>query len=241
VVVNIEQRGKTDIKKIMSGYSMTKIPIFSMLEEKQLNSISDLIAHSEYKKGQVIFSQGELWNKLYIIHKGKVKIYKYTKEGKEQILYILSEGDFIGDMNLFKQSDFQFNAVALEHVVMCTLNNEEFKIIVKNNPEMTFKILEEVQDRLLNLERLIQTLSTKDVESRLASMLLSFIKSFSKETTKGIELKVPLNREDMANFIGITRETISRKLASLQEAGIIELVRGKKIIIKDFYKLKELI
>jgi CRP-like cAMP-binding protein len=241
VVGNIEQRKNAEFKKNMSGHPMTKIPIFSMVEEKQQSYISDLIAHSEYKKGQLICSQGELCNKVYIIHKGKVKIYKYTKEGKEQILYILSEGDFIGDMNLLKQGDFQFNAVALEHVVMYTLNKEDFKVIVKSTPEITFKILEELQDRLVNLERLIQTLSTKDVESRLAYMLLSFIKSFSKETTRGIELKVPLNREDMANLIGITRETMSRKLASLQEAGIIELVRGKKIIIKNFNELKELV
>ena len=240
-MVNIEHGVNTDFKKNQSGYSVAKIPVFSMLEKKELDIISELITYSEYKKSQTIFSQGEIFNKLFIIHKGKVKVYKYTKEGKEQILYILAEGDFIGDMNLSKQSNFQFNAVALEHVVISTLSKEDFKKIVKNNTEIAFKIFEEMQDRLLDVERLIQTLSTKDVESRLASMLLGFIKSFSKETVKGIELKVPLNREDMANFVGITRETMSRKLALLQEADIIELVRGKKIIIKKLDKLKELI
>lgn len=228
-------------KKCKGTYCTVKIPIFSGLNDEELLEISKLIERRRYKKGQVIFFEGDIFNKLYIIHRGKVKIYKYTKEGKEQILYILSEGEFIGDMHLLKSGAAEFNAEALEDVTICTFTKENFEAIIKTSPAITFNILEKMHDRIVNLENLVKTLSTKDVESRLAAMLISFGDSFGEPTEAGIEINTPLNREDMANFIGITRETISRKLTSLAEEGIIELIGNKKIVIKQLDSLKELI
>lgn len=228
-------------KKCNGIYCTVRIPIFSGLREEQLKEISSLIVRRKYKKGQVIFFEGDVLNKLYIIHRGKVKIYKYTKEGKEQILYILSEGEFIGDMHLLKSEKSEFNAEALEDVMICTFTKEDFENIIKNNPAITMNVLEKMHDRILSLENLVKTLSTKDVESRLASMLIGFGENFGVETKEGVEISIPLNREDMANFIGITRETISRKLTALADDGAIELIGNKKIIIKDMKSLKELI
>lgn len=226
--------------KCSGKYCATKVSIFSTLQIDQLQEITNLIIRRNYKKGQIIFFEGDISDKLYIINKGKIKVFKYTKEGKEQILYILSEGDFIGDLSLLKKGKFQFNAEALEEVNVCTLTKDDFDKIIKENPHITLQILEDVHDKIVGLENLIQRLSTKDVESRLAGALISFIKDFGKDTDKGIELAIPLSREDLANYIGITRETISRKLSSMQDEGIIELVGNKKIIIKNLDLLEDL-
>lgn len=226
--------------KCSGKYCATKVSIFSTLQIDQLQEITNLIIRRNYKKGQIIFFEGDISDKLYIINKGKIKVFKYTKEGKEQILYILSEGDFIGDLSLLKKGKFQFNAEALEDVNVCTLAKDDFDKILKENPHITLSILEDVHDKIVGLENLIQRLSTKDVESRLAGALISFIKDFGNNTDKGIELTIPLSREDLANYIGITRETISRKLSSMQDEGIIELVGNKKIIIKNLGLLEDL-
>ncbi len=221
-------------------FCASKVPIFSTLADEQLAMITHLITRRKYKKGQVIFFEGDLSDKFYIINQGKIKTFKHTREGKEQILYILAEGDFIGDLSLLKKSAFQYNAEALEDVNVCTLAKDDFDKILKDSPEICLRILESVHDRLVNLENLVQTLSTKDVEARIAGLLISLSESFGTKKEGKIILDMALTREEMANFIGITRETMSRKLSSLQEEGIIELVGNKRIIINKLSSLKEL-
>jgi CRP/FNR family transcriptional regulator, anaerobic regulatory protein len=211
-----------------------------MLANEQLAMITNLITRRKYKKGQVIFFEGDLSDKFYIINKGKIKTFKHTREGKEQILYILAEGDFIGDLSLLKKSTFQYNAEALEDVNVCTLAKDDFDKIMHENPEICLRILESVHDRLVNLENLVQTLSTKDVEARIAGLLINLSDSFGVKKDGKYYLDMALTREEMANFIGVTRETMSRKLSTLQEEGILELVGNKRIIINKPDDLKEL-
>ncbi|QAT39517.1 Crp/Fnr family transcriptional regulator [Clostridium sp. JN-9] len=235
----MSQCGK-DCFKCTGKYCVSKVYIFSTLKPEAFQKISEIIVTKRYRKGQVIFFEGDVEDKLYIVNVGKIKIYKYNKDGREQILYILSEGQFIGDMSLLKKENFQFNAEALEDTLICTIAKDDFDKIITRNPEITLKILEVLHDRLISLEDLIQNLSTKDVEVRIASMLLNLAKDFGVESEHGIIINLPLNREEMANYVGVTRETMSRKLTSLQDENVIELVGNKKIIIKDKTYLKDI-
>lgn len=221
-------------------YCARKAPIFSVLDNNQLNEVMDRINRRRYKKGQILFFDGDVSDKFYIINKGKIKIFKYTKEGKEQILYILSEGDFIGYLSLLKKGKFDFNAEALEDVSVCLLTKDEFDDIVKKTPEISLRILESLHDRLVGLENLVQTLSTRDIEARIAGILKNFARDFGENQKDGIIIDMPLSREEMANYIGVTRETMSRKLTSMEDEGLIELVGNKKIIIKDMNALEAL-
>jgi CRP/FNR family transcriptional regulator len=227
-------------KTCTGEFCVQKVPIFAMLSEEEMTTITLLIKRRRFKKGQIIFYEGDLADKFYILNSGKLKIYKTTREGKEQILYILKEGDFIGDLNLLKKGQFEFNAEAIEEVGVCTLAKDDFDNILRTNPEICIRILETLHDRLISLENLVQTLSTKDVEARIAGLLVSFIDSFGTEEKGQILLDLPLSREDMANFIGVTRETMSRKLTSLQEQKIIELIENRKILIRKLDTLKSL-
>ncbi|SCG81762.1 Crp/FNR family transcriptional regulator [Proteiniborus sp. DW1] len=236
-VLDVEREYK--ICNLCKGkYCAHKVSIFSVLTEEQLAKLTAKISHKNYKKGQVIFFEGDISDKLYVINKGKIKIFKYTREGKEQILYILSEGDFVGDLSLLKKDEFKFNAEALENSNICVLTKDDFDEMLKENPEIAIEILQVVYDRIVKLENLIQNLSTKDIEARIAGLLLSFVKDFGVRKEDSIELELPLSREDIANYIGVTRETISRKLGSMQDQGVIDLIGSKKIIIKDIEELE---
>lgn len=228
-----------EVCKLCKGrYCAHKVSIFSVLEPEQLGRLTEKITHKNFKKGQIIFFEGDVSDKLYVINKGKIKIFKYTREGKEQILYLLSEGDFVGDLSLFKKDEFKFNAEALEDSNICILTKDDFDGIIKETPEIALQILQVVYDRIVKLENLIQSLSTKDIEARIAGLLLSFVKDFGIARGDVIELELPLSREDIANYIGVTRETISRKLGSMQEQGVIDLIGSKKIIINDIEELE---
>lgn len=221
-------------------YCAKKVSIFSILPEEELTEITDKIEIKKYKKNDMLFFEGDISDKLFLINKGKIKAFKYTKDGKEQIIYILAEGDFIGDMSLIKEGEFKFNAIAIEDSTISILTKSDFDTILLKNPRIALKILGVIHDRVASLENQIQRLGTKDIESRLAGLLLSLIKDFGTPKKDIVELEIPLSREDMANYIGSTRETVSRKLSLLQDEGIINLIGNKKIIIKDLNLLEDL-
>lgn len=217
-----------------------KISLFSSLSSEDLEEISKLITRKHYEKGEIIFYEGDVFDKLLIINGGSVKVYEFTKEGKEQIVYILKEGNFLGDLNLLKKGAFPFAGTALESTDLCIIHKNDFDILIKTNPEISLKLLEYAHDRISTLEELIKTLTTKDIDARLATLLLNFSKIFGVKDSSQIEINLPVSREDMANFIGVTRETISRKLSGFQNQGLIDIVENRKITIKDIDKLKEL-
>lgn len=219
----------------------SKVPIFENLNNEELFEIVKTINHKEYIKGDVIFTEGNIANTLYFVNEGKIKLYKYTKDGKEQILHVLSEGDFFGELDLIKPSKYGFNAKAIVDSKICTLTKEEMKDIMMRNPEIGIKLLETVGERLAKVENLVQNLATNDVDSRMAYLITDLMEKYGEPTGNNISIKLPLSREEMANYIGVTRETISRKLKKLEDENLIKIIGTKNIVILDEEGLRDYI
>jgi len=216
-----------------------KVPIFSFLSEDELIKIVDMTRHKLYKKGDLLCSQGEKSDTLFIINEGKVKISKLTKEGKEQIIHIFTSGDFFGELSLFSSDEtYSFDAFAISDVKICTLTKQDMNKIIINNPEISLKLLQVITRRLAQTENLAQNLATNDAEIRIASMLLEFCEKYGVAVDQGLQINLPINREEMASYVGVTRETISRKLSIFEELGIISLKGNKVLIIKQLDMLK---
>lgn len=218
-----------------------KVPIFSTLADSELREIIKMTGHKEFSKGESIFTDGDVASTLYIINQGKIKLTKITRDGNQQILHILSEGDFFGELNLLKDGNYTFDAEAITKTKLCTLSKEHMKNIILKRPEIALKVLEVVGERLSNLEGLAQHLATNDVESRIAYLLQEFKEKHGKPTKDGILIELPLNREEISNYTGVARETISRKLQKMQSDGVIALIGTKKILVIDEDILEEYI
>jgi len=208
------------------------------MNQEEIENLAGSIDTRAYAKGQKIFDYGQKASGLYIVCQGKMKIYKNTLDGKEQILYILTNGDFIGAFNLLKEDVFQFTAVAIEETTVSTLSKEAFNQVVLEHPSMTLKVLEKAYERIMKVESLVERLSTKNVDAKVAGLLVNLIPSFGSKTKEGIRLELTINREEMGSYAGIARETITRKLRLYEEMGIIKLIGAKVIVIKDLYALK---
>jgi CRP/FNR family transcriptional regulator len=224
--------------KCTHKFCASKVPIFSTLSQEELSEINSLKINKEYKKGEILFFEGDQMESLFIINQGSVKVFKYTKEGKEQILYILSEGDIFGELSLFRSERLTFNVEALEDLNACVLTKASFEMILSKRPEISMKVLQVMGERLIKMETLIQSLGTKDIEARIATFLLELIPEYTKSRGHIKEIELPLSREEIANYIGVTRETISRKLGKMQDEGILKIKGIKKIIILDEDALK---
>lgn len=221
-------------------YCARKVSLFENFSEDMLGQVTKLIKRVQIEKGQTLFSEGQAFHKLYIVNGGSLKIFRYNKEGKEQILYILSEGEFIGDINLLKGDIFEFSAVALEDSHICTISKDDFDALIQSYPELTPAIMASAYDRIRSLEELVQTLTIKDVDTRLAKLLIHLSEEFGVRTKAGTEIPLRLTREEMASYIGLTRETISRKLSGFQTDGLIKIIDNQSILIVDDEKLFDL-
>ncbi|EOR24675.1 cAMP-binding protein, partial [Niallia nealsonii AAU1] len=190
-----------------------RVPIFHSLSELEIKKITDVVHHRLFKKGEMIIEEGEISTSLFIIHSGKVKLSKLTVQGKEQIVHLLTDGDFFGESNLF-HDDIVMNLSchALEDTKICLLKKTDFDQIMANNPDISFKLLKTITKRLSHTEDLARTLATKDPEVRIADMLLEFCEKFGSENQNTVLIKLPITREEISSYVGLTRETISRKL-----------------------------
>ncbi|EOT2913402.1 Crp/Fnr family transcriptional regulator [Clostridium perfringens] len=210
------------------------ISIFSTLSTEELLKIVNMTEHKSFEENDVLCREGEKSDKLFLIREGRVKICKITKEGKEQIVYVLSKGDFFGENNIFTSNNISnFSAYAITDVKLCILKKENLEKILIQNPEISLKIIQEMADRINSAENLAQTLATRDVEARLATVLIEFMNKYGQKKEEGIYINLPLNREQIANYCGITRETVSRRLSKFDKLGIIKLQGNKGLIIKD--------
>jgi CRP/FNR family transcriptional regulator, anaerobic regulatory protein len=214
--------GKNDSEKSC----IDRVPIFGNLTFEEKAEISRITINKEYKKGETIYLAGDKGERLYVIHRGKVKISRISEAGKEQIIRILGPGDFMGELSLFIHSPLDSNAEALEVTTVCTIDGNTLNQIINKNPSIAVKIIEELSKRLQNAENLIESLGLHDVEQRVAKAILEM--SNNKD-----EIVLQVSKKDFASHIGISQETLSRKLSLFQDAEWIKQIGHRKILILD--------
>ncbi|ULO06194.1 Crp/Fnr family transcriptional regulator [Paenibacillus sp. 19GGS1-52] len=219
-----------------------KVPIFASLSDEDLAKVSAMIKHKKFSKGQALILEEQPSDTLYIIQQGQVKLLKITPQGKDQILHILSTGDFFGELNIFNSDELSnFSAYALKNTDICMLTKDDMERLIQENPDIALKLLKTITKRLAHTENLAQSLATKDPEIRIAYMILELGHKYGKQGKEQVKVKLPLSREEMANYVGVTRETISRKFSKFEQMGVIEINGQREITIRDMQKLHEYI
>ena len=218
-----------------------KVPMFASFSCEELDEVYKLIKHRKIKKGEILFQDGEMVTSLVIVNEGRLKSYNYTKEGKEQIISILKDGDSYGEMYLLREKKFEGYLKAVTDCDISTLNKEEFQRVLLNNSKMCLKVLEVISERLVEVERLAIILSDKDIERKLAYVLLDFADKYGTKEDEKVIIELPITKEEMANYAGVTRETFSRKLKTFSEEKLIKMIGHKKIEILNKEGLEQLL
>ncbi len=214
-----------------------KVPIFAGLAAEEIQEVTELIIRTSYGKGEMIIGEDDQLNQLIILNSGMAKGYRYNIDGKEQILHLFSQGDFFGETNLLRSNKATYNLIALSEVNICAINKEDFQNLVKKFPLIGFKVMEVLSERLDRLEHQVEAMGTGTVEDRIAHTLVEFAYKFGSSNDGVWEITLPLNREGIASYIGLTRETVSRTLNLFQDQGLIKLQGNKKILIENLEKL----
>lgn len=219
--MNLDRRGG-DGPHDASGSCIELVPIFAGLSPSEMMEITSITAEKTFEKGETIYFAGKSDKRLYIIHAGRVKISRLGPSGKVQVIRVLGQGQFFGELTILNEAPLPDYAEALEPCRVCVVEGKRLKDLMRKSPSITFKIMEEVSSRLELAETRIADLSLHSVDDRLARSLLELAGA-------RLEFDLAISKGDYASQLGMTQETLSRKLSSFQEKGLIAM-RGQRTI-----------
>jgi CRP-like cAMP-binding protein len=215
------------------------VPIFADLDDETLNKIFKLGKTRTFEKDSVILMEHETGSAFFVIFSGKVKVYRVSDDGREVILSILSESDFFGEMAILDGLTRSANVTAIEDSEIFIIQRADFLDLMYSHPEVSISLLQELTKRLRAADMKIKSLSLKDVEGKVATVILQLADDIGKIKQGVVEIEKLPFQHDLANMAGTSRETISRTLHSFQKRGLIEL-DGNKLRILNYEKFKEL-
>jgi CRP/FNR family transcriptional regulator len=214
---------------------ISTIPLFNGLPDDQLSAIRQIAVEKQYNKGQTIFSEEDETKGLFVVVNGRVKIYKVSSEGKEQILHIIEAGQSFGEVTVFTGQQMPANAQALAKSRLLLFPTSAFVGLVTANPSLALNLLAILSKKLRQFAAQIENLSLKEIPARLASYLIYLAEE------QGSEDAVTLNvsKGQLASLLGTIPETLSRIFAKLSGQNLIR-VEGPKITLLDLQGIEDL-
>lgn len=209
---------------------LRSIHIFSDLDDSDIDKIKNIIERKHFKKGLIISSQGDMNQPLYLLESGKVRVYKNSPNGKEQVIWLAKPGDVFCIATIFKPLT-PANIQAMEDTMAYAIGRTEMQSLVSGSPLLSMNLLRYFAEHLVNFANVIEEVSFSDVSLRLVKML---VKHTRKEDCG--EAVCAFTQNEIASMIGTAREVVCRALKKLEAMDIVS-VKYQKVIIKDFNRL----
>lgn len=211
-----------------------KDSLFAGCAAEELEELTANKSCNSYKKGQVIFHEGNRPHGVFCVNDGKVKITRLGSDGKEQIVRLAKEGDVLGYRALIEGSKYTASAVAIDDSKVCFISSEDFNKIIDNNMRVANDLLKLVAKALGEAEQKMTHLALKPVRERLAEALLLLKKTYKKPNEA--DFTISISREDLAAIVGTAKETVIRTLSDFKDENIVT-TQGSSITIVDEKKL----
>ena len=223
----------------MSIELLRRCPLFAGLKEEDLKRIRAIASLRQIEKKEVLFSDGEETRGFYVILSGRVKLFKVSPEGKEQILHIVSAPDAFAEAALFLEGNYPAFAEAMTDCQLLYFPKRDFVQLIEKNPQLSINMIVTLSHYLKRFASLIEELSLKEVSSRIAKYIIDLSMKSSKEGKSPKEVELDLSKTQLALKLGTISETLSRTLAKMKAKKIID-VKKNKIIILNREALEEL-
>lgn len=231
---------KSDIVK--NSYAANDQGVSNLLQDvKGLTALKDLAEGNDintFKKGELIYHEGNYPNKLFFIRKGKVKTFKSNDAGKELTIDLLNEGDFLGYTALIEVSKYKESAEAIEESELCIISKEDFELLMNNNMEVAKKFIQLLAKNVSEKEDQLLSLAYNSLRKRVADALLTLQEKYKKESQD--KFSINISREDLANIAGTATESLIRTLSDFKSEKLIEIKNGN-IVIENEKKLASMI
>lgn len=219
------------------GAELARTALFAGLDASVLDALGRKAIHRKYRKGNVIFVQGEQGERCFAIVDGAVKISAYNADGREAVLAVLGPGDVFGELSLFDQAARSADATAIEDTELLSLDTQAVTDAIAAHPEIAVTLLQVLGRRLRQTNEALQDIAFFDVPGRVARRIADLAQAHGEQTDGGVLIDLPLSQESLAQMVGATRESVNKALASLRRRGLVTRV-GRRYLVSNVDDLR---
>ena len=216
---------------------LRKTPLFANLTESEMRALAARVSKRHFKRGEQLFGEGDPCVGLFLVASGKIRIFKLSAAGREQVLAVEGPGSSFAELPVFDGGNYPAAASASEDAEVLFVSRQDFQNFCREHPEVALKVIAVVGSRLRRLVGIIEDLSFTTVRQRLIGLILRLAQASGSPTKEGVRVELTMSHQDLAAELGTVRELVSRNLSRLQAEGFLD-VDGRKIIVKDLPGLK---
>jgi CRP-like cAMP-binding protein len=217
-----------------------RLPFFRHLSHEVIIEINRLFEDRDIAAEQVVYFEGDLGEKLYLVATGKVKLTRHTLSGREVLLDILRAGEYFGHLAILAQEGYAETAIAQTDCCILQISSQNFEKILSRYPDVTMRVLKAVGQRLEESQETIKQLSVYTVEQRIAATLIRMARKLGEEKRTGMLIQIPFSRQDLAAMTGTTVETVSRVMSRFSTEGLISTGR-KWVSVNNLQGLEHIV
>lgn len=212
--------------------------VFCDLSAEHLKEIDNSKTCNHYKPKQVIFYEGNTPQGLFCINTGKVKLTKVGIDGGQQILKLYGAGDILGYRSLLCQENYRATAEVLEDSKICYIDEKTFSHVLETHPATSFNVIRALAKDAGDFEQKAFDMVHKTIRQRFAELLMIFSRKFGKKASAGLELDISLSRQEMADLIGTTQESMIRLISDFKKEKLV-MAEGRILTILDMAALAD--
>ena len=216
---------------------LRKTALFASLTENEIQALAGRASKKTLQRGELLFAEGDSCKGLFLVASGKIRIFKLSPAGREQVLAIEGPGSSFAELPVFDGGNYPAAASASEDSELVFVSRKDFQIFCREHPDVALKVIAVVGSRLRRLVGIIEELSFTTVRQRLIVLILQLAEAGGTPSKDGIRLELTKSHQDFAAELGTVRELVSRNLSRLQAEGFLE-VEGRKLVVKDLAGLK---
>lgn len=222
----------------MADTCVSRVPVFAGLSANDQQRVAGLARPTRLKAGAVAYSAGGQVAQLIVLHTGHLKIFRLSVNGSEQLIRVLGPGEFTGETSVFTGQRPDDYATALDSCQLCVIRHDDLDALIREHPDIGLRMLATVSERLADTEHRLNSLTSRDVESRLADYLLSLPSTWPGDVST---VTLPLAKKDVASLLDTSPESLSRALSSLAVQGLIRIGTGRSVSITQPDQLQQLV
>lgn len=224
----------------MEKYHLKSSSLFDFLNPTEAQLVRDKMIRKEYEKGEYLFKENSYSKGVYLVRKGKVKIFQTNNEGKQSIVYIYKKGDYFGYRPLLADEPHPVSAMAMDNLVISFIPRDLFVSLLTKSSHLARKLLGVLSKEFSVWINKMTIFSHYAVKERVALSLLILNKIYQRSDENMNAVSISINRDDFAGFVGTAKETLVRMLRTFKDEKII-VTKGTKIKILKYRTLYNMV
>jgi CRP/FNR family transcriptional regulator len=210
--------------------ALASSPLFAALEEDAAAALDSAMSSRAVVRGHVVFREGDPGDRLFVVVRGKVKISRASSDGRENLLAVLGPGEMFGELSLFDPGPRTATATAITDSTLASLDHDDLRPVLFERPGVAVHLLRALAQRLRRTNEAMADLVFSDVPGRVAKALLDLSDKFGEDESDGVRVQHDLTQEELAQFVGASRETVNKALSEFANRGWLR-IEGRSVVL----------